>query len=371
MAVDTVLYKQNNSGKIQQWMVTVSENIVTTQYGQFNGKIQSTNETIKGKNLGKSNETSDVEQAIIKATQLFEKKLKEGYTPDLELAKSTTNTLDGVKPMLAHPIEKKEKAVVFPAIAQPKLDGMRCLAVVSNGNCVLYTRSQKVISTLPHLNAEINAACLKHGITDIVIDGELYNHEDKDNFNKLMSLIKRDNPHEDCAHIQYHVYDVVNDENYFERSKLLDYFIHACEHVMSVDTVVVNSREELETFFHGALKNGYEGAMYRNPNIGYENKRSVSLLKVKVMQDAEFQIIGVQEGKGKLEGHAGAFICHVGVGEELKEFKAKLKGKTEDLIEYFVNFDKYKGRRLTVQFQGFTPDGIPRFPVGLRIREEE
>jgi len=56
---------------------------------------------------------------------------------------------------------------------------------------------------------------------------------------------------------------------------------------------------------------------------------------------------------------------------EGKEFKAKLKGAIDELGEYLVNFHKYNGKQLTVQYQGLTPDGIPRFPVGLRIRIEE
>lgn len=364
-----VIYKQNNTGKIQQWQVWSVDNKVHTQYGQVDGKLQTTTETVKGKNLDKVNETTDQEQAVIKAQQLYDKKIKEGYTPDIELAKSTKNVLAGVKPMLAHPIEKKEKAVVFPALVQPKLDGMRCTAVVEHGSCILYTRSQKVITTLPHLNDEIEEICRNKGIISVVLDGELYNHEDKDNFNKLMSLIKRDNPHEDCAHIQYHIYDVVDTtKDYFSRTEVLNLFAEMGEHLISVPTHRVMNREELDKFFHAFLELGYEGAMYRNPAMEYEGKRSTGLLKVKVMQDAEFEIIGVNEGKGKLEGHAGAFVC---VTPDGNEFKAKLKGELESLKEYFNNFDAYKGSKLTVQYQGLTPDGIPRFPVGLRIRGDE
>lgn len=362
-----ILYKQNNTGKIQQWGVTTEGNVVTTTYGVFEGKLQTTHETIKGKNVGKANETSDLQQANLKARQLFDKKLKSGYVADLERARSTTNTLDGVKPMLAFPKEKKEAHVVFPALVQPKLDGMRCIAVVESGECTLYSRTQKEITTLPHINAEIEDCAAISGYTNIILDGELYNHEDKDNFNKLMSLIKRDNVHEDCAHIQYHLYDVVSDEPYVTRVQpLVDFCCQ--EHLIRVDTLSINNAEMLTQFFHGALKAGYEGAMYRNPNVGYEGKRSSSLLKVKVMQDAEFIIIGVNEGKGKLAGHAGAFVCKTPEG---KEFKAKMKGKTEDLKAYFENDADYIGLKLTVQFQGLTPDLIPRFPVGLRIRGEE
>lgn len=361
------LYKKNVSGSIQSWTVSVDSNIVTTTYGQLDGKLQSTEDVIReGKNIGKSNETTPEEQAQLKAQQIYDKKLKQGYTPDLELAKSSDNVLDAVNPMLAHPIEKKEKYVKFPAVAQPKLDGMRCIAIVEDGKCQLFSRTQKEVNTLPHIVVQIEK--LFEG-ESIILDGELYNHEHKENFNRLMSLIKRDEVHPDCQEIQYHIYDVVDSkQKYYPRFMHLEPLLEEASHLFFVPTVLVKSREMLENAFHAFLELGYEGAMYRNPEMTYEHKRSAGLLKVKVMQDAEYPIIGVLEGNGKLAGHAGSFICTTPEG---KEFKAKLKGELDSLIEYFENFDKYKGKSLTVQYQGLTPDGIPRFPVGLRIREAE
>ena len=91
------------------------------------------------------------------------------------------------------------------------------------------------------------------------------------------------------------------------------------------------------------------------------------LQKYKVFEDAEFEITGVEEGRGKLAGHAGSFIC---VTKEGNEFKAKLKGKLSDLKEYWENQKQYIGKTLTVQFQGLTnKNNVPRFPVALRFRE--
>lgn len=379
------LYKQTSSGAIQEWQVSVEANNVTTRFGQLDSpNIQQTSETVTGKNIGKANETTDNQQAELRAQQMHEAKLKKGYTPDLELAKSTKNTLQGVEPMLAFPIEKKEKFVTFPAFVQPKLDGMRCIAVVEDFKCTLYSRTQKVIPTLPHINKQIEVAAHAVGLPDMILDGELYNHELKDDFNRLMSLIKRDEPHEDCEVIQYYMYDDVSEfSEYEDRYETIKDVASYGSHLKAVENYEVGSREMLETHFHLFLKQGYEGAMYRNPKIGYEQKRSTSLLKVKVMEDAEFTIVDVNEGKGKLAGKAGAFVCRIGTVDcsedqqlsggktEYKEFKAKLKGSIEDLEEYWVNKDKYIGKQLTVQFQGLTPDGIPRFPVGLRIRIEE
>jgi len=88
------LYKQTNTGKIQQWQVKVFGNMVTSTFGQVDGKLQETTDVVKsGKNLGKVNETSMEEQALLKAQQLFDKKLKEGYVEDITLARQNKNNL--------------------------------------------------------------------------------------------------------------------------------------------------------------------------------------------------------------------------------------------------------------------------------------
>lgn len=367
-----MMFKQNNKGTLQVWQVSYEGNVIKTLYGQHGGKMQLTEDVIKkGKNIGRVNETTPEEQAALKAQQMYAKKVKEGYTTDMKLALEKKNVLEAIEPMLAFPIEKKEKYVEFPAVAQPKLDGMRCIAIIDEqGRCSLFSRTQKPINTLPHIVQQLEESFKSYQHLPIILDGELYNHELKEDFNKIISLIKRDEPHPEAeALIEYHIYDVVAEKPYLERVAHLKYGkLNKTKSLYLVPSWTVESREDLENAFHGFLEAGYEGAMYRNLNTPYEFKRSPGLLKVKVMQDDEFEIIGVLEGNGKLAGHAGSFICQTAEG---KVFKAKLKGEIAALKEYFENFDAYKGKLLTVQYQGITPDGVPRFPVGLRIRVEE
>src|ERR1035437_2893435 len=128
------LYKQTNLGKVQAWLVSVDGKKVTTTFGLTDGKKQTTTDIVKaGKNLGKSNATTPESQAVPQAQQEFDGKLKEGYVANLTAAMATKNTRGAVEPMLAFPIEKKEKYAVFPALAQPKLDGLRCIAIIEIG----------------------------------------------------------------------------------------------------------------------------------------------------------------------------------------------------------------------------------------------
>lgn len=376
------LYKQNNTGKIQLWFVEVEDNLVTCTYGQLDGKLQSTTDHIMGKNQGKKNETTPVEQAQLKAQQLFDKKVKEGYVEDLELAKSNKNNLAAVEPMLAHPIEKKQNAVNFPAFLQPKLDGLRCIAVVEGGKCRLYSRTQKEFTTLPHIVAEIERV---FGRQDIILDGELYNHDFKHDFERIVSVIKRNDVHEDHEKIQYHIYDVVDQDIYLERTKSMRRDLRAAspKFLKEVYTGIVEDSQHVNTLTQEFVKLGYEGAIFRDANTIYEHKRSVSLLKIKFFEDAEFKVVDVIEGNGKLRGTAGAIVVEDPENPDIK-FKAKLK-RLEDALGnpvedkdafqarcayWLVNKEAHLGKMLTVKFQGRTNKGVPRFPIGMRLRDE-
>jgi DNA ligase-1 len=381
------LYKKTTTGKIQQWTVEAKKDSVITIYGQTDGKLQTTTEKVKGKNSGKKNETSDIEQAKVKAQQLWDKKIKGRYVEALEDAEKGVSSVKCFAPMLAFKIEDKPKYVQFPAIVQPKFDGLRCLAVIKGNNVQLYSRTGKPYNSLPHLVEEIKR--LFCPVDNLCLDGELYNHVYKDNFNEIKSIIKRDDVHEDFEIIQYHVYDSPQDKPYAERmAPIVRKMEEEGNYLKPVKNFYAKSHEDITARFHKCLAGGYEGVMYRNPRKSYENKRSVGLMKVKVMEDAEFMVTGVVEGKGRLAGTAGAIWVK---DEDGREFKAKLKSyedssgkRVESKAEFqkrcadwLNNFEKYKGKMLTVRFQGKTPikkdgsGGVPRFPVGLRIRDEE
>lgn len=387
------LFKKTSTGKIQVWIVLSHKNQVKTIYGTLDGKKQSTMDTIKGKNIGKANETSPAEQAILKMKQLWDKQIKKGYVDNLEDAKAGISSVEGPKPMLAFPIQKKESYVVYPAIGQCKLDGMRCFATILGDIVKLFTRTGKPIKTLPHIVKDIKKY---FGFQDqlVITDGELYNHELKDDFNRIIKMIKRDETHPESKVIQYHIYDSISELPYERRTSGLSDVIMGSEYLKDVPWQFVNDREELEDYFQIALDRGYEGAMYRNPNMPYDNvpERSVGLLKVKVFDDDEFVITGVLEGEGKLQGTAGSIWC---VTPEGMPFKTSIKAYTdskgkrveskEDFqarrLDWFKNIDDLKGQEMTVQYQGKTPikmkDNkqigglIPRFPVALRIRIPE
>jgi ATP-dependent DNA ligase len=134
-----------------------------------------------------------------------------------------------------------------------------------------------------------------------------------------------------------------------------------------VETREVADEDELMLAFEDFLSQGYEGAIARNAAGPYVSKRSYDLLKVKEFEDKEFKCVGVEEGKGKLAGHA-VFVCQTADGTQ---FRAKMKGAISELKKYFDQPKLVIGKQITVKYQGLTnKNKVPRFPVAWRIAEK-
>lgn len=376
----STLFKKNSSGTIQFWEIEVCPCVGTgqdlpseiiTNYGQVGtDKVQTTFDVIsEGKNTGKKNATTCHEQAIKEAQAKWEKKKKSGYVESVFDAKD--GKLDdliegGVEPMFAHKFAEKADKIVYPAAVQPKLDGIRCIAILKDGKCTLWSRTRKQINSMPHI---VKAVEVVFQGQDITLDGELYNHSMKSDFEKIVSLVRKDEPGKGHEIVQYHIYDVITSMPFRQRQAMLLPLAENFQGRVLVDVRTVQAIDESEImeWFYLFKSEGYEGAMVRNIASPYVNKRSKDLLKVKEMDDEEFKITGIEGGRGKLAGHA-IFKCETPDG---KEFLAKMKGETSQLKKFFDDHSLWMGKSLTVQYQGLTGYGLPRFPVGLRIREEE
>ena len=357
------LYKKTSKGQDQYWRIEVKGATIITYYGKVGGTEMTTEDTIKeGKNLGKANETTPQEQAQLEASSQWEKKLKKGYVQDIEDArKGKTIHEGGVFPMLAFPFSKQGHKIVYPAYVQPKLDGHRCIA----DKAALWSRTRKPISSMPHIVAELEKLSLP-----CILDGELYNHAYRDKFEEITHFIRQVEPAEGCEVVQYHIFDIAADGPFSERLAWMKKNLRARKGspLVLVETKLVQDEDELMIAFEEFLEEGYEGAIVRNSNGLYVNKRSYDLQKIKEFDDAEFHIIGIEEGRRKLQGHA-IFICQLPTSDGT--FKVKMKGETAALKAFFDKPSLWKGKELTVQFQGYTgKNNVPRFPIGLRIRED-
>lgn len=357
------LFKVDNTNKVRRWEISVSDNPCgyTIRHGVDGGAIQETFTSVSvGKNLNKANSTNPYEQACLEAESKYNRQIDKGYAETVECA----NKL--IKPVLAHNFDDYKHKIQWPAYAQKKYDGIRCLAVYAAGNVKLYSRLSKQFKSMVHIEKTLEPILSE----EFILDGELYKHGDN-NFQELISMIKRDSPSEKSGLIEYHVYDIffpaqptLTYQQRFERLQKILPKNHRI--IKQVDTVVVNSEDELWKFHEKCTQEGYEGAMVRDMRGQYTpDKRSMMLLKVKKFIDAEFEIVGVVEGKGKSEGQA-IFVCQTPEG---KEFRVRCEGEDSLRRKYWRDRDKMIGKLLTVKFFSYSTDGVPRFPVGKGIRD--
>lgn len=375
------LYKKTSTGATQMWSIAIDQNVIIVNHGQVDGKIQRGEETIKdGKNTGRANETTPVQQALAEATAKWEGKIKKGYVEDITRAKAGEKDIDGgYDCMLAHKFADHGHKIKYPAYTQPKLNGHRCLGTIEDGVAKLFSRTRKPITSCPHIIEDLQKL---YPTGSHQVDGELYNHTYKDNFEELASLIRQETPADNCTEVQYHLYDKpmsdgITNITFASRLTTLQGNMHGHEMINGIfkylhftNTIFVKDEEAMMNAFDTFLKQGYEGGMARNEHGQYEGKRSYNLQKIKEFQDAEFKIVGINEGRGSYAG-CGIFICHsptAPAGDDT--FDVKMRGPKEQLQTFFQDHSLWKGKELVVKYQYISKYGIPIFPVGERFKDE-
>lgn len=368
------LFGLDQNKRLRSWTIEVEGNRYRSISGLVDGeKVTSEWSEAFGKNLGKVNATTDEEQAQKTAERLIQIRRELGYhdTPE-EAAKGKSY----FQPMLAGKWDAVKSKVKYPVLVQSKLDGIR-LVLTKEG---MVSRNGKPILSAPH----IHEAALKSGIfdayPDLILDGELYCHDLNQDFNRIISLVRKSKPTaedlaESAKYIQFWCYDVPScPENNYKRDlfreELFEQFLDREDikhNFQYVESHLATSEAEVDELLEQCLKEGYEGAIIRMLDGLYENRRSKNLLKYKKFTDEEFRIIRVEEGRGNLAGKAGRIVVDVdGV-----KVAAGLKFSHEDAEEIWQNRDSYIGKTCTVRYFNRTEDGSLRFPKAVAIARED
>lgn len=396
--------------------MSVEEDVLVTSHGVVGGKMTVNRRKIKALKNGKK--TAE-EQAELTASRKWSGKLDDGYEPKVKSkeylqiikekqlsggnnhclmeegarkkpVKNATVPQDTYLPNLAHTWlfqPKCEKYFDFDkgVYAQPKLDGHRCVAHIENqdGEDVVFltTRTGKQWSFLGNLRREIQT--FLKGQEDIILDGELYNHDlssigingDGERFAFLQSCCKtgRVSPHEKEDLVQFHVFDVIGEGDQKTRFTTLDALFenYEGELIKQVRTEKVHSKEEFLALYGSFIAEGYEGIMLRDNQLKYEQgKRSQRIRKHKEFYDSDFLIVDADKAEGNQEGCV-VWICETEKGER---FQTTMKGSLEFRREMYENREEHFGKMLKVRHQvplAEIEEGcIPRFPVGLGVRED-
>jgi DNA ligase 1 len=358
------LYKIDSNSNPRVWWIEYDEEKYRTISGIMGGKLVTSGwQRPTEKNVGRANATTVEEQLIAEVKAEYEKKLNQGkyhFSPS-----GAERGAKFIECMLASKFDDK-KHKQYPYFSQPKLDGIRC--IVSKAG--MQSRQGKPITSCPHIMEALGP--FFQAFPDAVLDGELYNHDLRDNFEKIVSLVRKTKPTADdlaesAEKIQYHVYDLVDGlpnmhlQTFMDRLGFINQFDYRSRYypiVQAVKTSNIQDEHDLETMLGHYLEMGYEGQMLRVMDSPYEGKRSKNLIKHKEFEDDEFEIVSMEEGKGNW-------------ADAVKRIEIRLKDGTTQFAGVRGSFDTlhdllyndYGYTSVTVRYQNKTDDGKLRFPV--------
>lgn len=365
------LYNIDSKGKVRIWRLESDGGKYRSVAGLQDGKqVTSEWKVTKAKNVGRANATTAAEQALAEVESQYTKKVEKKYSYELSEAGGVKFT----ECMLAAKWKDRKDKVSWPLFSQPKLDGFRCLSSVGS----MLSRGGKQFVSVPHIADAMSVAFRMN--PELIVDGELYTHKLKENFDKIGSLVRKGKPtaediEESRSLVEYHVYDIASMGNasFSERTSALKQLVTFLNnpYIVYVPTALCSNEDELNDTYAEYLADGFEGQMVRLPGSPYEGGRSKSLLKRKEFYDKEFPFKGFEEGQGNWSGVAKACYFEMDGDQRTKGGdypKAGIKGSYEYCKELL---EGPPPKTVTVRYPNLTPEGVPRFPIAVDFQWEE
>ena len=276
------------------------------------------------------------------------------------------------KPMLAYPVNGKPVNYEDKIFVQPKLDGVRCTIQYDAGVVTAWSRTGKEWKNIEHI--KLNLYRFFDKFPDVILDGELYNHDLRDDFNKIISLVRKTKPTAedrlDALNLtQFHCYDIIDETLPFDQrcEFISESLMLMGNSIHTLDTIMVFDEEDAQSVHRSNLKKGYEGSILRT-NDKYACKRSHNLRKFKDFHDAEAEITGWVEGKGKRIGTIGKFTA---VDSEGNAFGMPVMDKFKILQANFETMKDWVGETATFTYFERTKANSYRHPLFKALRNYE
>lgn len=225
---------------------------------------------------------------------------------------------------LAHDSANHETKVAGKKLIEVKLDGVRVITVVrTDGRVDMFSRNGKSLDNFPHVAEQISAVVkVAPPKYDLVLDGEIMSSS----FQDLMTQVHRKSDVKANDAI-LNLFDMCPLENFEKgswdksqtlRSQMVQAWVEKNQASMPNVTSLANELVDLDTdeglsrykeINAQAVAGGYEGIMIKDPDAGYECKRTVAWLKLKPFIEVSLEVVAVEEGTGKNVGKLGALVC--------------------------------------------------------------
>ena len=338
------LYKFIKTGAIQICDISVSGAVVSTTFGQLDGKLQTSTDTCSPKNTGRSNERTAEQQAILEAQSKFAKKVKSGYSQEL------TSTPTVQLPQKVKTYQDNKHLVSYSCYATPKYNGLNGIYwLLPDKTLKLTSRGGDELPPIPHLEPTI-LKMMEHFKTTC-INGELY--ISGESLQNITSAVKK--PKELSKSLVFIPFELpLVSAPYKDKVALL---------IKYIPIVYITREEMLEEFYAATVEAGYEGIVIYNTDSIYQfNQRSSTVLKYKPVADAEYKILSYTTDRN---GHP-VFTCETHDG---KQYKAKPKATNEERKQIMTNFDsQYKNNYYKIEYEMLSDSGIPLKGIGVGLR---
>lgn len=362
------LFTRDTLGNVRVWYMEQNGNKYRMVSGLADGqKVTSEWTIVEGKNTGKKNETTSVQQATLEIEAKYKKQKKTGYFDDVK----DIDVVQYVEPMLAKLYKDYAEDIDFSNESwglQCKFNGMRCVATKDG----LFTRKGEKYVSVPHIENALEPFFKEY--PKAVLDGELFNNDLRQQLNEISKLIRKTKHIESAdlveseKKVKFYIYDGYNfgeksdilseKTPYIDRKMWIDVVvIPLSKYFVEVETKIVKNKKHLDELYQELVDDGQEGGILRKMSASYEHKRSKNLLKVKPEDDDEAEIVGITEGTGNWSG-TGKIITLKWNG---KTFDATFKGTYEEGVEFLKNKKKWIGKTVTFLYNGLTGLGTPNY----------
>lgn len=358
------LYSRDSLGNIRIWKMEQNEGKYRTISGLQNGEQVTSEWTVaEGKNQGKKNETTDVEQATKEIEAKYKKQKKTGYFENID----DVDDMNYIEPMLAKNYKDYQSKIDINGWGvQTKYNGICCVAT-KNG---CFTRKGERFLSVSHIEKSLTTFFDKY--PNSFLHGELFNDNYREQLNEIVKLCRKTvnltdkdlKNSEDL--IRFYIYDGCFPENsldenasYSKRKEFIDNnVVNNYDYCMKVPTTLIKCEQDLDKMFETAICRGDEGLILRNMDMKYEHKRSKNLLKYKPMESDEMVIVDIKEGTGNWSCKAKIISVRMKNGEI---FDATFKGDMESAQQFLTEKDQWIGKEVTIHFFGYTGLGCPQY----------
>ena len=329
--------------------------------------------------------------------KILDRNLKVGVSLD-NFNKTNGETIDKFEVALAKKLQdvKNVDPIDGTWFVSRKMDGARCITICNQDwvdgelkqEVKFFSRQGKEFTTLSNLIPDVKQMFLAYGAGTFILDGEmcLVDENGDEHFDWIMKEITRKN--HTIENPCYQVFDLLNDDWFYgrETSENFGVRLHTLcetwyqtqpEHIRVAEQERITSQEIFDKWQEKAKDGNWEGLMIRK-DVPYEGKRTGNLLKIKAMQDAEYVVEGVINGKATYnEGGAKEYdiISALMIRHKGNLVKVGSGLSKEQRIGWYSRPDEIIGKVITVQYFEETKDSKTgeyslRFPVLKYVYED-